>query len=807
MSARPVGRLPALGTFLDPVHGIWGTARTAELPRDATANIPGMRAPVDVRYDDRGVPHIFAANEDDAYRAMGYVVARDRLFQLELQTRATAGTLTELVGPAALDQDVRARRLGLRWGAERRFRALDPESSTARAIAAYADGVNAYIDQLPAAEVPLEFKVLGKRPMRWRPEYALYLLSRMSLTLAYADDELKLARVQALVGREAAEALFPINSPYQQPIQPNGQGVTMIPRVIPPPGAPDSSGLDAPRALAALGDDELSARGGDVTLGSNNWAVAPGRSRSGHALLAGDPHLELTLPSIWYEIHLVVPGALDVYGVTIPGAPMVIIGFNRDIAWSFTNTGADVMDLYAETVDDGARPTRYLLDGTWRPLTVTVERFADRDGEPLGADTVRFTHRGPIRHVGNEWLSMHWTALDTAGTAGQLGAFAAANRAHDVREFMAGTATFPVPAQNMIVADRKGSIGIRSTGMYPIRPGDGRGTAVRDGSASASDWTGAVPLAEYPQAVDPPQGWLASANQQPVDPRVNPRYLGSDWAAPWRAIRINELLRADPAMTPAAMQRMQTDAGSARADALLPPLLAAGQAPGADPDAREAAQLLAGWPRRYTRDDRLAVLFEAVLAQLADRLWDELQPRRAGPGTHRVATPGSDVVAELLADSASAWWDDRRTATVEGRDDILRASLGAGLRDVRARYGPPGNARWAWGTASPRHFYHLLRIPSFSETGRAADGGPATISPRDEDGTHGASWRMVVELGPQVRARVIYPGGQSGNPASRRYADRLPAWLRGDLEAPRVPASPVALPADQVSATLRLVPR
>lgn len=806
VSARPVGSLPALGPLLDPAHGVWASARTAELPGSAEARVAGLTGEVDVRYDDRGVPHIFASNDEDLYRALGYVVARDRLFQLELQTRATAGTLTQLVGPAALEQDVRSRRLGLRWGADRRFASLDSSSRTMRVIRAYADGVNAYIAGMSAAERPLEYKVLGEEPMRWRPEYALYLLSRMSLTLAYADEEIRLARVRARVGREAAEALFPVNAAYQQPIQPNGGGLTIIPRTIPGPGAPDSTGLLSPRAVA-MADMLAAPRSRDeLSTGSNNWAVAPSRTSGRNAIIAGDPHLELTLPSIWYEVHLVVPGTLDVYGVTIPGSPSVIIGFNRDVAWSFTNTGADVLDMYAETVDDTLHPARYLLDARWRPVTRRVEEFLGRRAERIGLDTVYGTHRGPMRRVGGTWLSMHWTALDTNGTVGQLGAFDAANRARTVREFLDGTAAYPVPAQNMIVADRGGSIAIRSTGRFPVRPGDGRGTAVRDGSSSAADWSGNVPLAEYPQAIDPAQGWLASANQQPVDPRVNPRYFGADWAVPWRAIRINELLRADSAMTPEKVRRMQTDAGSARADALVPAMLAAGNAITADADSREAARLLGEWNRRYTRGDRRAVLFEAVAAQLANRLWDELESPDGGSARRRVATPSSEIVAELLADSASAWWDDRRTQRVERRDDILRAALAAALREVRTRYGDPADARWAWGQASPRNFRHLLRIPSFSETGRAADGGPSTISPRDDDGTHGASWRMVVEMSTPLRARVIYPGGQSGNPVSSRYLDRLPKWLAGELDEPLVPERPERLPPERLRSRLTLSP-
>ena len=219
--ARPVGPLPALGPLLDPVSGAWGLARQAGLPARSSAVIPGLSAPVEVRVDDRGVPHVFAATEEDAWRAQGYLVARDRLFQMELQRRATAGTLAELVGPRALPADRAARRRGLALAADRNFTAADSGSLTIRAARAYADGVNAWIDAMPRAALPLEFRLLGQRPARWEPQHTFYLFAQMALTLAWEDETLSRLRVRAMVGRTAADALFPLNSPIQEPIQPS----------------------------------------------------------------------------------------------------------------------------------------------------------------------------------------------------------------------------------------------------------------------------------------------------------------------------------------------------------------------------------------------------------------------------------------------------------------------------------------------------------------------------------------------------------------------------------------------------------
>ena len=794
VGARPTGPLPALGRFLDPWHGIWAVATTAELPRSAKASIPHLEHPVRVIYDDRSVPHIFAQTETDASRALGYVVARDRLLQLELQARAGAGRLTEMVGPSAIEADREARDLGLPRAAEHKWEGLDSSSIDSRLPRAFADGVNAWIDNLRSRDLPLEYRLLDRWPAHWDPINSTHLFNRMGYTLAYSDLERSRLAAQALVGAEAADALFPINSPIQEPIQPNGQHAPRLDyHRVPPPGAPDSQALLIASTIPP--SDES-----DDALGSNNWAVGQKRSKNGNALLAGDPHLDLSLPSIWYEAHLVVPGRLDVYGVTVPGAPMIVLGFNRDIAWTFTNTEADVLDYYQETVDDSLHPRRYMLDGKWHPLELRPEIYRGRHGEVIATDTTRYTHRGPLRRMAGHWLSFRWTVLEGIARSEN---FARAARARSVGEFEDAMTDMETPAQNMLVADRTGSIAIRSTGRFPIRPGDGRGDVIRPGTTSESDWTGQWPVAEYPGARNPAQGYLASDNQQPIDPRVNPRYLGADWYVPWRALRINELLRADSAVTPDDMRRFQTDPGSPRADWMVPAFLAAAKAVSGDDTLARAAALLAQWDRRYTRDNRRAVLFEAAMEELPALLWDELDDPRVGRPT---ITPSFGAVIELLQDPDNPWWDDKRTPNrVEHRDDILAASLRAGLVRLLHELGEPENDAWLWSHNRHANIYHLLRIPAFSALEIPMQGGPSTLNPSSGSGVFGASWRMVVEMGPEVRAWGTYPGGQSGNPISRRYLDRLPRWEAGELDSLRFPHTADEL-SGRTTATLELLP-
>lgn len=804
--------LPRFGPLVDPVHGVWALARSARLPRTATARITGLRDSVRVVYDDRGVPHIFARSTDDAVRALGYVVARDRLFQLELQTRATAGTLSELVGPDALPTDRQQRRLGLAWSAERDLAALEDTVEVRGPLGAYAQGVNAWIDRLARRDLPLEYRLLGAWPQRWKPVHSLYLTKRMGYTLAYSTHEQRRDLVEALVGRAAADALFPIHSPIQEPIVPLEGAPELDSTPVPPPLTLDSAA--ARLALAARGAPASRALpqpdpGWRSAAGSNNWAVAPARSASGHALLAGDPHLTLTLPSIWYEAHLVVPDTLDVYGVTLPGAPGIVIGFTRRVAWSFSNTEADVLDYYAERLDDARNPSAYVLDGAWRPLVRRIERYHDRRGRVLAVDTIYHTHRGPIVWDIGRPLSLRWTVLEQPTALTPLDRAA---RAASVDEWLRAMEEYRVPAQNGLVADRGGAIAIRSLGRFPLRPGDGRGAAIRDGSRSANDWTGYWPLERLPFARDPAQGYLASANQEPVAPSHDPGYLGVDWPSPWRALRINELLRHDSAVTPDAMRRYQTDPGSARADLFVPLLLEVAQEALSDvvgDDAlREAAGLLAQWDRRYGKANDRAILFELAMEELEDRTWDELAlPSADGEGPRRrVATPAGAVLARLFLDPTSAWWDDRRTDDIEDRDAIIRSSLKAALDRAKREHGEPENGGWRWSRIRHSHIWHLLGLRGLSRLDIPMRGGPGTLNPSAGRGTFGASWRMVVELGPEVRAWTIYPGGQSGNPVSARYDDRLARWADGQLDSVPLPRSPDGLAEDRVAGVLTLLP-
>ena len=523
LSGLRVGPLPAIGPLIDPWTGIWSAARNADPTGERAALIPSLALPVQGLVDRRGVPHLFATTDLDAWRALGWLHARDRLFQLDLQTRAAEGTLTEWVGRPALPLDREMRELGLAHRADSLWAALDTTTPARRALEAYAEGVNAQIHIRGPRDLPYEYHLLGVRPRPWRPEYTLYLYERMTYTLSWQDTDLEREAIATVVGEEAAAALLPAESPLQQPVVPSQwRGAPAFhlppPRMVPGPHR-------APTTVATSAQN-------DLAPGSNNWAVAPRRAERRHALLAGDPHLELTLPSVWYEAHLVTADGMDIYGVTLPGEPAVLIGLTPGVAWSFTNSEGDFVDHYREEVDDPAHPTRHLVDGAWHLVSSRVELFRDRSGGVLATDTMFRTRRGPLVHYAGEWRSIRWTGLETKDP---IGSFLRLQRAGSAADFLAAHATLEAPGQNGVAADTAGHIVELTAGRFPRRPNNDGGV-IFDGRSSRSDWAGDLP--SLPNVVDPARGTLYSANQQVVDPRADHAYRGHGWAAPWRAMRI-----------------------------------------------------------------------------------------------------------------------------------------------------------------------------------------------------------------------------------------------------------------------------
>ncbi|MCU0236875.1 MAG: penicillin acylase family protein [Acidobacteria bacterium] len=758
------GSLPPLATFLDPVNGFWrNNAASDAIPE--TLSIAGLRGQVTVVWDDRHVPHIFAANEDDLYRAQGYLTARDRLWQMDFLSRYAGGRLAEVIGPRVLEMDLLQRRLGMTWGAENFLKGIAGDAAMRRILTAYCNGVNAYVDALKPAAYPVEYKILGYAPSRWTPFDIALLLKYMAWDLTGYGNELGLTRTRQAAGEAVIDALFPFFAPFQDPVIPAGTAWAPAPS----PPVPSRNGAARPGAGPVAAADPFG-----EPVGSNNWVVAGKKTKSGFPILCDDPHLQLTLPSIWYEVQLSAPG-LNVRGVSLPGAPGVVIGFNEKIAWGVTNAGSDVLDFFQLRFRD-SRQREYAWGETWRPLTWRREEIRVR-GNKTVVENVPYTHLGPLPFAASrpgrpDWIpegaAMRWTGHDASAI---LDALYRLNRARGYEDFKAAIAGFDCPAQNFAYAGSDGRIAIWHNGKFPLRA-RGQGRYLLDGSDPQSEWAGWVPMDRVPHSEDPERGFVSSANQSPTGDAY-PYYLGWDYGTFERGRRINELLETATGISGADMARMQGDALSLRARTILPRLLAILNTAPLTAVERERAEGLARWDFVHRAESTEPTVFSRFFVELYKAIWDDDLER----GGKLFLAPKADVTMDLiLGDAGSPFFDDAATPEKESLADIVvrafRRAL-ALLQEERGAFSP----RWRWGQANPVVIGHLGRIPGLGAPALAVSGGRGVINAAS--GGHGPSWRMVVELGPGVKAWGSLPGGAAGNPGSRFYDDGVRDWAAG----------------------------
>ncbi len=762
------GSVPPLGKFLDPVNGFWrNNAAADKIPE--RLEIVGLKGRVTVVWDDRHIPHVFAANEMDLYRAQGFLTARDRLWQMEFISRYAGGRLAEIIGPQAIEMDLLQRRLGMTWGAENFLRGIDGNADMRAVIDAYSDGVNAFIGSLNPAAYPLEYKILDYAPGKWTAFDIALILKYMAWDLTGFGNELSLTRTRAALGAAAVDDLFPFYPPFQDPVIPAGTAWDFTPeaaRTTPTRGAETSMGRDEKRSAPA---DPFAG-----VIGSNNWAVAGKKTKSGFPILCDDPHLQLSLPSIWYEIQLSAPG-LNVCGVSLPGTPGVVIGFNEKIAWGVTNAGSDVLDFFTMKFR-GPQRAEYAWGDQWRRTTVRREEIRVRGGRPV-IENVLYSHLGPVPFPERcpekpDWIpvgaAMRWTGHDASAI---MDALFGLNHAQNYGDFKTAIAKFDCPAQNIAYAGSDGRIAIWHNGKFPRRA-RGQGRYLLDGSAPADEWMGWLPMDRVPHSEDPGRGFVSSANQSPAD-EAYPYYLGWDYGTFERGARINEILAAAPPLTPEAMMRMQGDALSLRARTILPRLLEILPQEKLTAAERARAGDLARWDFIYQADSTVPTVFNRFWSELYLAIWnDDLET-----GHKLFEAPAADRTMELiLREPASSYFDDLTTPARESLADIVHLAFSRAVSRLEEQCGAFG-AGWRWGRANPVTIRHLGRIPGLGAPPLAISGGRSIINAAS--GSHGPSWRMVVELGPEVRAWGILPGGASGNPGSRFYDDAIADWAAG----------------------------
>ncbi len=760
----PIGQTPAVGNFLNPFGGFWqNNTRQDEL--FTRYQVQGLKAEVKVVWDERQVAHVFAENDHDLYMMQGYLTARDRLWQMDFIARAAGGRLSEVVGERALELDRFRRRTGMVYAAENSLAATS-DAQSKLVMEAYAKGVNRWIATLTPDQYPLEFKILNYQPEAWTPLKSALVLKYMAWDLTGRNDELQMTRTRQLLGDSLMNEMFFKDSDLQRPIIPRNTAWPF--EALSPPPAPESLVEIEPLAMNML----LSP---DPDIGSNNWAVSGEKTKSGHAILCNDPHLALRLPAIWYEIQLHAPG-VNVYGTSIPGAPAVIIGFNENISWGVTNAATDVMDWYEIEFRDDAQ-SEYLYDGEWLQAKQRLETIHVLNGASI-VDTIPMTRFGPLVYNAAEksfssnvptGMALRWTAHQPSN---ELRTFLHLNRATDYDTFTHALSFFDCPAQNFVYADNQGNIAIHHNGKFPVR-WQHQGRYISDGRDPAYDWKEYIPREHLPKVKNPEQGFVFSANQRPTDMSY-PYYLGARYATFERSMRIHERLNEMQNITVEDMMVLQKDNQNLRAEAVLPIMLDVLEMQGVSLAEARDMDLLRSWDFSNERDEVGPLIFDTWWSNFHALVWeDEVRDQ-----DEVLSTPVSEVTVNLLlSDTASIWFDRRDTAERERLGDILSQSFAETSQQLTEKHGLFGDD-WQWGKARGTDILHMAQIPGMGRTGLETNGNRAIVNATSK--RFGPSWRMIVEMGPEIRAWGIYPGGQSGNPGSQYYDNMIDDWVAGE---------------------------
>jgi penicillin amidase len=757
------GAVPPMGKFFDPDAGFWANAETYS-PKSESLNIPGLQDEVSVYFDERNVPHIFAENEHDLFLAQGYIVARDRLFQMEMQTYDAAGRLAEVVGPELLNRDLNTRRLGMVYGAEKAFDEIRKDPEMLGIVQAYADGVNAYIDQLSPADYPVEYKILDFTPEKWSPSKTAYLLKNMTRMLAGRHNDVRTSNTIQYFGEDFVEKYFTQKPELNDPIIPPSRVWNFEADM---PEAPDS--LFIPTVTKGI--DPFPHQEG---IGSNNWAVSGDKTASGHPILANDPHLGLTLPSIWYEMQLHAPG-YNSYGVTLQGSPAIIIGFNEKTAWGTTNVGSDVMDWYEIQFLDNSMQ-EYWYDGEWKQTTSRVEEVKVRGGETV-LDTVIFTHHGPVMEieptVGDGepvYHALKWIAHEPSN---DLRTFYEFNKMENYEDYEAAVSHYVAPAQNFVFADQAGDIALWISGKLP-KKWKFQGRTVSDGTDPLYDWQGWIPSEQYPHIKNPERGFVSSANQESAAADY-PYYLDDDFAPFERGRRINDLLEGMEDITPQDMQRMQMDNFAYNAYTVIPQMIEWTKLEELSEKEMEVLELMRNWDFMMEAELIQPTIYLTWRNRFYRKVFDD--EYNATDATLRY--PSRDIFVEIIKEEPDMLFvDNTNTPELETVEDIVTQTYKETIARLVEVYGDD-HVDWKWGYDINNDLNHIANIPGFGAQNLFSSGAAEAINA--VRGTHGPSWRMVVELGPEVKGWGVYPGGQSGNPGSPNYDNMIEDWRTGEL--------------------------
>jgi penicillin amidase len=722
----------------------------------------GIENAVTVFRDSTAMPHIYAESEKDLYLAAGYIMAQDRMWQMDLLRRLTLGRLSEIFGKDLAGADQLFRSLQF---SEKSQMVLDSAGAEVlMCLEAYAEGVNRYISD-HKGKMPLEFRILGYEPEEWKPIHSANLIGYMAwgLTMPWSMES-TLFKLRQVLDDAHFEELVPdmdLQKTY----------------VI--PGHPPAGKI----AMETLLDDAaklISEYGLYVFQGSNNWAVSGARTVDGMPLFANDMHLDLNAPGIWYQMHQVVPGKLDVTGVVLPGQPFIVCGHNQDVAWGMTNVMLDDMDFYLETIHP-EDSTKYRFNGEWKDLRVKKEVIFTKEGDTVVVYN-QFTHRGPVvskfRKFEKDVISMRWTGNSYSNELISVYKF---NRMKNWTEFRDAAKTFLAVSQNIAYADKEGNIGIQTTAGIPLRDGDG--IFVVPGDTCRYDWKGIVPFEELPYEFNPSSGRVSSANNRTTGDDY-PYYISRWFDLPNRADRIVEELSVDKKLGVEDFQALQANQNSKWAEQLVPYFIAQleKEIENASENSQKAFELLKNWDYSMPPTSIAATIFEQMYVELLRNIYaDELNE-----DNFRLLLDQDMLVSYMLdrirKENTSVWFDNVTTTDrVETSPEILLASLVAAVDQLETRFGKDITT-WQWGKVHTLTLKHPLGTVALLNKAFGLNKGPFpvggsyhTVSPYSypltnlAEANHGSSHRHIYCPGDWDKSLVILPTGISGMPGSRYY--------------------------------------
>lgn len=758
---------------------------------DGSISLPGLQQAVTVDRDRWGVPHIRAASVEDLAEAQGYIMAQDRLWQMDLYRRAARGQLSEVLGSRTVRIDKDFRVLGLGRAADRETTILEPEPR--KILEAYARGVNQFIDQ-HKNNLPLEFSLLRYAPRPWQPADTLAISGYMYRTLTDTRErEINRAKVTELAGPDRTKDLFAPESSMDHfvvgdPNVPNDgsqrsatdpdEDDDMQPDTVlkaglggPAGGAESREGsIDLTSVFAQSIEKFLAESQSEIrqSLGSNNWVVSGAHTATGKPLLANDTHLELMIPSIWYEVHLTAPG-WNVKGFTLPGAPMVIIGHNDRIAWGFTNNGADVLDLYSEAFNPSS-PGEYRVNGSWVKAQILDETIRVK-GQPDEPFPIAVTRHGPIVYrEGNKGYAMRWTATEPGGLANSYNWL---GKARNWKEFRDAMKRVWGPAQNAVYADVEGNIGYVMAARVPIRK-KGRGEVPEPGDTDDYEWTGYIPFDQLPQALNPESGLIATANARVVGPNYKP-YLTDRWEEPYRTARIYDLLHDRRDLRAEDMLKVQTDTYSYPHVFLADQLSAAAKtAKPKDSRAQELINGLKDWNGIADANSPEGSFLQATRRATLELLLRPFLGKDAALYQWRSMT----FLQKVLTDRPSKWLP----TGYRTYDELLVAGADIAVGKLAEDSKSERIDNWAWKNFDSLDMFHPLGHEGLLKTMLSITGKPQSgtlYSVRAATKTHGPAMRFIANPANWDESVLLITAGQSGQPGSSHYSDQFSYWYEG----------------------------